>query len=97
MDGPAEAKQSLVSEYNVNYLNTYKCQYSLFPIGITREKLFFNELYKNSEFERRTEHLQERRIMRFYMHPLKVPVKVKAPRIVICCNNELQSGLMALL
>ena len=52
--------EPIVSESNVNQLDTEKCKYMLFLIGIIKQSggqfcIFkSNVLYKNSEFERRT-------------------------------------------
>ena len=52
--------EPIVSESHVNQLDTEKCKYMLFLIGITKQSggqfcIFkSNVLYKNSEFERRT-------------------------------------------
>ena len=52
--------EPIVSESHVNQLDTEKCKYMLFLIGIIKQKgwqfLIFkiNILYKNNEFERRT-------------------------------------------
>ena len=52
--------EPIVSESNVNQLDTEECKYILFLIGIIKQSggqfcIFkSNVLYKNSEFERRT-------------------------------------------
>ena len=56
----ADKTEPIVSESHVNQLDTEKCKYMLFLIGIIKQKgwqfrIFkINILYKNSEFERRT-------------------------------------------
>ena len=56
----ADKTEPIVSESNVNQLDTNKCKYMLFLIGIIKQnswqfRIFkSNILYKNSEFERRT-------------------------------------------
>ena len=60
MDGLAKVKQSLVSESNVTQLDTDKCKYMLFLIGIIERDsgqlctVKSNILSENREFERRT-------------------------------------------
>ena len=56
----ADKTEPIVSESNVNQLDTDKCKYMLFLIGIIKQnswqfRIFkSNILYKNSEIERRT-------------------------------------------
>ena len=56
----ADKTEPIVSESNVNQLDTDKCKYMLFRSGIIKQngwqfRIFkSNILYKNSEFERRT-------------------------------------------